>query len=161
MKPGLPQPSEAWIEWRRNGVAYLESVEPDKNGKTGQMSIPRSAKPLVLVVEDEPLVRMEVADSLDRAGFAVLQAGDAAQALSLLDQHAGITILFTDIDMPGDIDGLRLADMVRQRHPRIKIAITSGHNTARIAAANLPGPFFPKPYDARSLADRLRAMIAA
>lgn len=125
------------------------------------MSIPRSAKPLVLVVEDEPLVRLEVADSLDRAGFAVLEAGDAAQALDQLDRHANISILFTDIDMPGDIDGLLLADMVRNRYPHIKIAITSGHNRARIAAADLPGVFFPKPYDARSLADRLLQLTAA
>lgn len=125
------------------------------------MSIPRSAKPLVLVVEDEPLVRFEVADTLDRVGFAVLEASDAAEALGLIERHPNIIVLFTDIDMPGDIDGLLLADMVRQRHPQIKIAITSGHNKARVAAADLPGVFFPKPYDTSVLADRLLALTAA
>lgn len=84
-------------------------------------------QPTVLVVEDEPLIRMTVADDLQAAGFCVLEAGNTDEALRLLETHSSIRAIFTDIDMPGGLDGLKLAWIVRDRWPPIEIVITSGN----------------------------------
>ena len=115
----------------------------------------------VLVVEDEPLVRMDIVDFLERDGFKVSEAGNADQAIALLEQHPTIQILFTDIDMPGSMDGLKLATAVRNRWPPIKIVVTSGHMTVHIADLPDGGVFFSKPYVARVVASALRDITAA
>lgn len=104
---------------------------------------PRSA--IVLVVEDEPLQRMDLVDMVAEAGFEVAEATDAQHAIAILEVRADIRILFTDIDMPGGMDGLRLAAAVRRRWPPIEIiVVTAG---LRPAARDLPerAIFLPKP----------------
>lgn len=81
----------------------------------------------VLVVEDETLLRMNIALSLEQEGFRVYEAENADQAIAVLEAHAEIGLMFTDIDMPGSMDGLKLATAVRNRWPPIKIIVTSGH----------------------------------
>lgn len=102
---------------------------------------------VVLIVEDEPLLRMMAVDLIEEAGFVVIEASDADQAVHLLETRLDIRIVFTDIDMPGSMDGLKLAAAIRDRWPPIEIIITSGAVTN--AAAQLPdrAVFFPKPYD--------------
>lgn len=119
-----------------------------------------STKPLVLLVEDDALIRLDAVETLIEAGFAVLDAANARQALDLLSAHDDITILFTDIEMPGTMDGLRLAELVRARWPRIKIVVTSGHPRFR-ADIEMPGAFIPKPYDTGRVAQTLRALTGA
>lgn len=119
-----------------------------------------STKPLVLLVEDDALIRLDAVETLVDAGFAVLEAADARQALAHLAAHDDIAILFTDIEMPGTMDGLRLAELVRARWPRIKIAVTSGHPRFR-AAVEIPGAFIPKPYDTGRVAQALRELSGA
>src|SRR6201986_3701299 len=80
----------------------------------------------ILIVEDETLLRMEALDFMADSGFAVYEAGDADEAIAQLERHDDISSLFTDIDMPGSMDGLRLAHYVRGRWPPIKLFITSG-----------------------------------
>lgn len=106
-----------------------------------------SDRPTVLVVEDEILIRMGIVDSLVDAGFSVLEAGNAAQAIKVLEAHSEIAFLFTDIDMPGTMDGLKLAAAVRDRWPPIKIVITSGHVKMRAEDLPVDGEFVVKPYD--------------
>ena len=106
-----------------------------------------SEHPVVLVVEDEILVRMSIVDSIESAGFTVFQAGNADQAIKLLEAHPEIALLFTDIDMPGSMDGLKLAAAVRNRWPPVKIIITSGHVKIRKEDMPVDGQFFSKPYD--------------
>lgn len=77
--------------------------------------------PLVLVVEDEGLIRLNLVDELEDAGFRVIEASNADEALKALDSRPGIQAIFTDIDMPGSIDGLRFATAVRQSQPRMPI----------------------------------------
>jgi len=110
-----------------------------------------SAKQTVLVVEDEALIRFSIADEIRDAGFEVLEAGNADVAIELLESHPGITILFTDIDMPGSMDGLKLSEAVRKRWPPVQIIVTSGH--MKINAESLPvaGHFFSKPYSSTKL----------
>jgi CheY-like chemotaxis protein len=113
----------------------------------------------VLVVEDEALVRMDIAEYLIDAGFTVLEAEDADQAIDILNARTDIQLLFTDIDMPGSMDGLKLAAFVRDRWPPVKIIVTSGNREA----PDLPGdtPFFAKPYLPSKIAEAIRRLRAA
>ena len=100
----------------------------------------------VLVVEDEPITRMDVVDQLAEAGFKVYEAPDADRAIKILQATPAIRILFTDVDMPGSMDGLKLAAAVRDRWPPIKIVVALGLRKVNLDA--LPARsrgFFPSP----------------
>lgn len=101
----------------------------------------------ILVVEDESLIRMGIADYLEDSGFRVLEAANADQAIRLLEANADVAVMFTDIDMPGTMDGLKLAQAVSDRWPPVGIIVTSGH--VKLDATALPkgGLFVAKPYD--------------
>jgi len=86
-----------------------------------------SHRPVVLVVEDEVLLRMDAAEVIQSAGFDVLEARSADEAISILEQRNDIRLIFTDINMPGSMDGVKLAHFVKNRWPPIKIIATSGH----------------------------------
>jgi DNA-binding response OmpR family regulator len=105
-----------------------------------------SAKPLILVVEDEPLLRFNAADALEEAGFSVTEANNAETALEVLEARRDVRMLFTDVHMPGSFDGMELARQVHRRWPHILLMITSGRE--RPNAAELPdnGRFIAKPY---------------
>jgi CheY-like chemotaxis protein len=102
---------------------------------------------VVLVVEDEALILLNTIDELEQAGLTVLNATTAQRALQLLETRPDITHLFSDIDLPGGVDGLALAETVRMRWPDVRILLTSGH----MLPSTVPVPpgtvFFPKPYD--------------
>jgi CheY-like chemotaxis protein len=112
----------------------------------------------VLVVEDEPLIRMNIAADLQDAGFIVLEAADADEALEILTARKDIQLVFTDIDMPGSMDGLKLAAAVRHRWPPVKIIVTSGHHSG---AGDDTTPFFPKPYRPENIIATIRDLIQA
>lgn len=107
----------------------------------------------VLVVEDEPLVRMVAADALVDRGIMAWEAGDAAEALHVLDEHPSIGVVFTDVNMPGELDGLALAHEVSLRRPDVSLIVTSG--AISVADEELPdhGTFLPKPYPTKRLVD--------
>ena len=107
--------------------------------------------PEVLVVEDQPLTRMAASDAIAEVGVKVQEAGDAGEALNLLAQHPQVGLLFTDIDLPGDMDGLLLAEKVHSERPDVELIVTSGH--IQVADNDLPdsGTFLPKPYRAERL----------
>jgi CheY-like chemotaxis protein len=111
-----------------------------------------AARPAVLVVEDESLVRMFAVDVIEDEGYEVIEAASAAQALEKLRERPDISIIFTDINMPGDMDGLDLARAVLRTNPGIHIILTSGKQSP--TRAELPGasPFVTKPYTAQQLA---------
>src|ERR1700744_1217502 len=111
----------------------------------------------VLIVEDEPLVRFCAVQTVEEAGFAVIEAANADEAIAILESRRDIRVVFTDIHMPGSMDGLKLAHAVRDRWPPIKIIVTSGRE--KIAEQELPagGRFFAKPYDPAQIQDTLRA----
>lgn len=105
-----------------------------------------SKKSVILIVEDEILLRMAALEIIREAGFEVLEAANADEAIQLLETRLDIAVIFTDIDMPGSMNGLKLAQAVRGRWPPIKIIATSGH--FKIQDGDLPsgGRFFLKPY---------------
>ncbi len=88
-----------------------------------------TCKATVLVVDDEPLLRMDMVDMLQEAGFNTLEAGSAAEAIIALEQHPEIRVVLTDIQMPGSIDGLALSHVVRNRWPPTIIIVCSGNHS--------------------------------
>lgn len=114
----------------------------------------------VIVVEDEAIVRMDIAMSLQDEGFIVLEASNADEALDLLDAHPEICLMFTDIDMPGSMDGLKLAAEVRDRWRPVKIIIASGHRQLSHDLLPIDGKFFSKPYEHVSVISAMREMLA-
>ena len=105
--------------------------------------------PVVLLVEDEPLVRMTAADELEEAGFHVLEAANADVALKVLEARSDeVQVLFTDVDMPGSMDGMELAEQVHRRWPHVLLLISSGHAQPQPGEIPDHGQFMPKPYGA-------------
>jgi len=114
----------------------------------------------VLVVEDEPLLRMGIVDHLEDEGFAVLEAGNAHQAIALLERARDVSVVFTDVDMPGGMGGIELAALVHQRWPDIKLAVTSGFRLVGLDELPKGSLFFPKPYDPPAIASALWDLTA-
>jgi two-component system, response regulator PdtaR len=126
------------------------------------MGSPAGKSPrIVLIVEDEPLLRMLAAEVVEEAGFVAIEARDADEAIVLLESHPDISLLFTDINMPGSMDGLKLAHAVRNRWPPIKILLVSGQ--VQLQPSELPSNsfFVRKPYQASALVEELRAMVSS
>jgi CheY-like chemotaxis protein len=124
------------------------------------MGLAASRRPVVLIVEDELLLRMDAIEMIAAAGFEVLEAGDADEAIDILESRRDITVVFTDIQLPGSMDGLKLARAVRGRWPPIKIIATSG--LVDVGEKDLPegGRFLRKPYGSSELACVLRDLTA-
>lgn len=115
----------------------------------------------VLVVEDEPLIRLAISDQLQDLGFKVFEAANSREAVEKLTANADIQAMFTDVDMPGGMDGLKLAAAVRDGWPPLKIIVTSGHR--KVSLSDLPSDcrFFDKPYRAEAIASAVREMVDA
>ena len=114
----------------------------------------------VLVVEDEALIRLDIIDNLEREGFTVSEAANADEAIALLDEHPDISLMFTDIDMPGSMDGLKLAAAVRDRWPPVKIIVTSGHRIVEITDLPDGSLFFSKPYSHNPIVESMRTLLS-
>src|SRR6195952_5147268 len=110
------------------------------------MATSATERSVVLIVEDEFLLRMNAAEMIGGAGFDVVEAGNADEAIAILEARPDIHIVFTDIQMPGSMDGLKLARFVKGRWPPIKIVATSGF--VNVGNEDLPegSRFLPKPY---------------
>src|SRR5207342_3910256 len=102
--------------------------------------------PTVLVVEDETLIRELVAEELEEAGYSVVVATNADQAIAILEARQDIHLVFTDIDMPGSMDGLKLAAAVRDRWPPVHIIITTGMRAPHREEMPANSAFIGKPY---------------
>src|SRR5579859_5826237 len=100
------------------------------------MGLAATKGPVVLIVEDEFLLRMDAIEMIAAAGFEVAEAANADRAIAILESRRDISVVFTDIQMPGSMDGLKLARAVRGRWPPIKILATSGH--AGVGEPDLP-----------------------
>ena len=118
------------------------------------------SRQVVLIVEDEALVRMTAVDLIEEAGFEILEATNADEAILLLEARPDITVVFTDIEMPGSMNGLRLAEAVRGRWPPIKIIATSGHYVVRDGDLPSGGLFLAKPYSPNQISSALREVTA-
>lgn len=108
----------------------------------------QAIKTVILVIEDEPLLRMNTVDMVEDAGFIALAAQDATQALKLLESRPDISIVLSDIDMPPGMDGIELAALVRRRWPPLEVILLSGKYGQRDARLPKDRLFFSKPYRA-------------
>ena len=117
------------------------------------------APPVILVVEDEMLPRMRAIDMVEDAGYTSVEAVDADEALAVLESRSDIALLLTDIQMPGSMDGLKLAHAVRKRWPPIKIILVSG----QLKSANIDIPadssFLEKPLEAKKILAQMRRLL--
>ena len=124
------------------------------------MTAATSTRPgAVLIVEDEPLLRLHAVDIVEEAGFFAIEAKNADEAVAILESRSDIMLLFTDVQMPGSMDGIKLAHAVRNKWPPIKIVVVSGH--IEVNRNDLPADsrFFGKPFEAAKMISELRSLI--
>ena len=119
--------------------------------------------PTVLVVEDEVLIRLVIADYLRDCGYKVHEAVSGEEAIAILQApEVSIDVVFSDVEMPGSMDGFALARWVRANKPGMEIILTSGIERSADIAATLceAGPLMKKPYSSQDVVDRLRQLAA-
>ncbi len=116
--------------------------------------------PAVLVVEDDILVRVTVAGYLRDAGYKVIEAADAGEAREVFASGEAVGVVFTDVQMPGAMDGLRLARWIREHYPRTEVLVTSGKVDDAVSSGLIArDAFFSKPYRLEAVAARIRASV--
>lgn len=120
------------------------------------MKDPQTLPPVVRVVDDKALLRLNATAALNDAGCRTYEACEAREAMALIESHPDISVLFTDINMPGEYDGLALAGQVHAARPDVQLIITSGRE--KPAPADMPddGQFIAKPYDMDVISERVR-----
>ena len=118
----------------------------------------KRGRPVILVVEDEVLVRMMAVMVAEDSGFEALSAATADEAIKILESRSDIRLVFTDVNMPGSMNGLRLAHAVRDRWPPVELLVTSA--LGNVTAKDLParGRFLSKPYDVVTLSETFQQM---
>jgi CheY-like chemotaxis protein len=118
--------------------------------------------PTVLVVDDEVLVRLVIADYLRDCGYRVFEAAGPEDAVSIFDAGLRIDVVLTDLELPGRSSGLELARWVRKRHPNVKVILSSGLYSAAELAGELceAGPPIVKPYDSAAVVQRIQSLTA-
>jgi len=115
------------------------------------------ARSVILLVEDEVLVRMLLAEQLREAAYSVVEAANAHEALEVLRHSRDVKLVISDIRMPGSMDGVELARFARSEYPDIKIVLASGHISA-IDGVEHDG-FFRKPYDLQDIIEHIKTLI--
>lgn len=120
----------------------------------------QSTSQTVLVVEDETMVRMPIAEYLRDCGYNVVEAGDASEAIAAMDADTSVNLVFSDIRMPGKMDGIGLAAWFRSHYPDVPVLLTSGYHGGRSSPAAVPGTgFIEKPYSQNQVARRIAALL--
>ena len=122
-------------------------------------SIQTDSSANVLVVEDEMVLRLRAVDIVEDAGFTAVEAINADEALAILESRSDISLLFSDIQMPGSMDGLGLAHVVHKHWPSIKIIVVSGQVTPPCSDLPPCSRFFGKPLEAGQMIAQMRSMI--
>lgn len=119
-----------------------------------------NGKAVVLVVEDSTIIRMGAVDLVLSAGYEALEANDADEAIRILESRSDIDLVFTDVQMPGTMDGIKLSHYIRDRWPPVKLIVASGKEI--LEESNLPegSRFFSKPYSDHAIADAMARMLS-
>ena len=121
----------------------------------------KNRKAVVLVVEDTAIIRLSAVDLVLEAGYEALEASDADEAIRILESRSDIDLVFTDVQMPGTMDGVKLSHYIRDRWPPVKLIVASG--AAIVEESALPGGsrFFAKPYDAFTITETMALLLAS
>ncbi len=120
-----------------------------------------NGKSVVLVVEDDMLIRMGAVDIVLSAGYEALEASDADEAIQILESRTDIDLVFTDIQMPGSMDGIKLSHYIRKRWPPVKLLVASGNAILEESLLPAGSRFFAKPYDDHAIADAMARLLAS
>jgi CheY-like chemotaxis protein len=119
-----------------------------------------ATQPVILVVEDDPIIRMGALRLVADAGFEALEAENGDEAIRILEARSDVHLVFTDVGMPGTMDGIKLAHYIRQRWPLVKLIVASGK--AILDESHLPAGarFFPKPYSDSTIVGAMMGMLS-
>lgn len=112
----------------------------------------------ILIVEDEAIVRFELVDFFQEAGFHVFAATDADEAIAILDEHGEVRVVLTDIDMPGSMDGLKLAHYVRRRFPPTLLLVASDRMSVPVGDMPEHSAYLAKPFDPAAMLRKIEEM---
>lgn len=131
-----------------------------KPGPAQAEDITAIRKAVILIVEDSAIIRMGAVDLVVHAGYEALEASNAEEAIRLLEARTDIVLVFTDVRMPGTMDGIKLAHHIRDRWPPVKLIVASGLSI--IEQSRLPegSHFFRKPYSDGTIVEQIRRMLA-
>jgi two-component system, response regulator PdtaR len=124
------------------------------------MNKPLHRNPVILVVDDEDLLRQMVAEALASEGFVVLEAANAMEALGQLELRHDVQLLFTDIQMPGNLDGLGLVELVHERWPHVLLIVTSGQVRPGFDALPYDARFVPKPFNESEMLRQVNDLLS-
>ncbi len=147
----------------------MTSLESDYEGQplpNAKLGFPQAGdittdrKAVILVVEDSAIIRMGAVDLVVNAGYEALEASNAEEAIRLLEARTDIVLVFTDVGMPGTMDGIKLAHYIRNRWPPVKLIVASGRSI--IEQSRLPegSQFVPKPYNDSTIVEQIRRMLS-
>lgn len=114
----------------------------------------------ILIVEDEPLIRLGIAATLEQAGFTTVEAADADEAVLQLESDSEIRVVVTDVDMPGSMDGLQLSHAIRKRWPPVHLIVVSGKIGVSVGALPARARFISKPFAEVSLINAISEMVS-
>jgi CheY-like chemotaxis protein len=118
-----------------------------------------NGRAVVLVVEDSTLIRMGAIDLVLSAGYEALEARDADEAIRILESRDDIDLVFTDVQMPGTMDGIKLSDYIRDWWPPVKLIVASGATILEESSLPVGSTFFSKPYDDHTITDAMVRLL--
>ncbi|MBA1349716.1 response regulator [Rhizobium sp. WYCCWR 11146] len=120
----------------------------------------KNGKAVVLVVEDSTIIRMGAVDLVVSAGYEALEACDADEAIGILESRDDVDLVFTDVQMPGTMDGIKLSHYINDRWPPVRLIVASG--AAILEESSLPtgSRFFSKPYDSHAIIDAMAHLLS-
>ncbi|WP_322516923.1 response regulator [Rhodopseudomonas palustris] len=121
----------------------------------------KNGKAVVLVVEDNTVIRMGAVDLVLSAGYEALEAHDADAAIRILESRDDIDLVFTDVQMPGTMDGIKLSYYIRDRWPPVKLIVASGDAILEESSLPTGSRFFSKPYDEHTITDAMARLLAS
>ena len=121
----------------------------------------KNGKAVVLIVEDSAIIRMGAIDLVLSAGYEALEACDADQAIRILECRNDVDLVFTDVQMPGTMDGIKLSHYIRNRWPPVKLIVASGAAILEESSLPVGSRFFSKPYDDRTITDVMASLLSS
>lgn len=116
-------------------------------------------KAVILVVEDQAIIRMGAVALVVEAGYDVLEAENADEAIRILESRTDIKLVFTDVDMPGTMDGMKLTHFIRKRWPPVKLLVASGMMIMKESEFPQGAKFFSKPYSEETIVDAITSLL--
>jgi CheY-like chemotaxis protein len=120
----------------------------------------KNGKAVVLIVEDSPIIRMGAVDLVLSAGYEALEACDAGEAIRILESRDDVDLVFTDVQMPGTMDGIKLSHYIRDRWLPVKLIVASGAAILEETGLPVGSRFFSKPYDHQAITDVMASMLS-